>query len=333
MTNASTSMTRRTTWMAGFALTWLLASGARAEEAAVIAVGGSPEVVASDWDAATSAVSTELARAGFHVAPEHVLDRAHAPADCLDDACLETQRTSMGAALLAVVIVWAGTDVHDRAAHVVVSLVTADTHSEATIEVEGGDTAIAARRAVVQARETMARGNRPWLVVGGTPTGAMILIDGIETAPLPWEGEVSAGHHRVEVRHHGYVTFAQEVDVAGEPVRVEATLVPEGGGGGGGGGIDVGWVIAGSASLAAGAGAIVAAVVGATTDSCTASCSGGTPAERTLTVPDETGVIAWGVTGGVLVVFGAVALGLGLASGGSSRAPVSLGPRGLTVTF
>ncbi len=306
------------------------ASHASAQDAALIAVGGSAEVAATEWDAAASAVRSELSRRGHAMDDAHVRAHGESPPDCLDDACFDAERTRLGVALLAVVSVFVGVDSADHAGSVVVSL--ADEHGThvGSTEVGAGGLDMAARQATAQALELLARGGQPWLVVRGSPVGALVVVDGVERGPLPWEGALAEGEHALEVSLPGYAPFARTLHVAaGAPTPVEVALSPAGGGGDG-----VAWIAVGSILGAAGLGLGIATLVEATLpDSCSAGCASADPAMRRYDHPDVGALVAYGITGGVLLVGGIVMLAWGLANDSARTAPVSLRPDGLVLHF
>lgn len=66
------------------------------------------------------------------------------------------------------------------------------------------------------------------LLVQGEPVGAIVRVDGAEVGPLPWDGKVRCGAHRVDVSADGYLRSRAPVEVAaGGAAAVEVQLVRE----------------------------------------------------------------------------------------------------------
>jgi len=318
-------MMRRTMRWSIAIIAWLAATSANAQEtAAVVAVGGSPEIVVDDWNLAAVGVSDELEHAGYGVAVGAVRDHEHSPQGCISPECLATERERLGVSVLGAVIVWAGADVHDRAGSLVVILTNASGSFDATADVVGGDARLAARAATIEARANMARGGHPFVRVTGSPRAALIVIDGVETAGIPWEGAVSLGHHTIEVRHGGYVSETREVDVGASTLDLSFSLVAIGGGSGGG--LDVPWLIAGGASAAAG---VALAVVGALTLTQPTTCDATGHCTEAAVVG---GAVELGL-GGALLIFGAIGLVLGVTASSGSSAQAHFDVRSLTLHF
>lgn len=57
--------------------------------------------------------------------------------------------------------------------------------------------------------------------VQSSVTGAVIVVDGSELGPVPYEGELGVGPHRVEIRAPGFRTYTEQVQINdGDPPRV-----------------------------------------------------------------------------------------------------------------
>jgi hypothetical protein len=230
-----------------------------------------------------------------------------------------------------------GAAIWRRSGVVQVAVVMADPEGHlVSASADGTEGAIrqAATAALAQARARWpSRAGSPVRVIG-SPDGAAITVDHQPWGSLPFEGTLPPGPHTFVVSADGRETERREVDVpaATEPFTVTFDLpaATSGGGGGGGGGIDVGWLLAGIGTTAAGA-VLLGVGIGNLTR-CTARCDG--PAnEATYYLANHDVDTGLTIGGAVLTALGLVVTIATLSSPTQSSAAVSLDARGLTLRF
>jgi hypothetical protein len=96
----------------------------------------------------------------------------------------------------------------------------------ATAPIEGRDIRAAVRVAFESTRDKQEVGAGPWLTVTGTPSGAMVYVDGAEYGRLPFtKRHIDAGAHRFEVRSDEYIAEVRTLNVAGKVDHVETVPV------------------------------------------------------------------------------------------------------------
>jgi hypothetical protein len=96
--------------------------------------------------------------------------------------------------------------------------------------VQGTDIKGAVQAAYAAAREKHVRGEGPWLTASGSPTGAVVYLDGQEYGSVPFEHRyVEGGAHRIEIRHDGFITQGYQLEIparADHEERLNVKLAP-----------------------------------------------------------------------------------------------------------
>jgi len=309
-----------------------LAAAQAPERAAFLAPGGDESVPVYFRSLAVQAVARQLQAEGLELIPRGRLRRDLRRAELLDcdrTDCADEVAEVAGVDFIAGVAVWAVEGTATEPGSVAVSLVAPSGASfSGTAPVEAGDVEAAALRALAEAREKQALGPGPWLVVDGTPEGAIVVVDGTPVGVVPHRDAIAPGTHQVLVRLDGYESAERTLDVALEPnreYRWEVALPAAGGGmaagtgaaalgageppadddppedgGGGRSTLDTaGPIVLGLGGLAA----IGVGLYGALApEECTQLAADGDTCLVRENVPDPTGIAIWSAAGGAAVV-------------------------------
>lgn len=332
-----------------FFLSLVLATSVSAQVTSGSVTSGSATTDAATTDAASEAVTDRATPPAARSGPPRVLvlrvggdsalaaalgrglrDAVHAhtrtleltplPTDggCDDLECAEGFLATDAADVAAYVEVFGRDDV---CRGVQATLLAGEARFVGTAEVGTAGVEEAMRVALAQAVARFRGQSLPTLGVQGTPAGASIRLDGVTWGSVPHAEPVAPGRHTLEVRARGHRVDRREIELAGEDMSVEITLVPgedEESVSGGGDALPL-W-IAGATTLAAGLAGIVVGIVGfAMGESCVeASCE---RYER----PDAVASGVWLGAGGALTMAGSVMLGVAASAGnGSERAALNL---------
>jgi hypothetical protein len=309
-------------------------AAASAQRCVLLPVGGDAELSAAHSAEVNGYIRGELENSGFEVLTSESLAAQLTAAGheaCAEPSCTGPMLEMSGSAFAVGAAIWR------RSGVVQVAVVMADPEGHlVSASADGTEGAIrqAATAALAQARARWpSRAGSPVRVIG-SPDGAAITVDHQPWGSLPFEGTLPPGPHTFVVSADGRETERREVDVpaATEPFTVTFDLpaATSGGGGGGGGGIDVGWLLAGIGTTAAGA-VLLGVGIGNLTR-CTARCDG--PAnEATYYLANHDVDTGLTIGGAVLTALGLVVTIATLSSPTQSSAAVSLDARGLTLRF
>lgn len=311
---------------------------ASAQTAVLFPVGGDAELASAHGAEAIERVQRDFEDSSFTVISgaelASAMTAAHAE-ECGDPSCAGPMLTALHADLAVGVALW------HRNGLVQVSVVLVDPHGVlVSADADGAETVIgqATQSALSQARARWAtRGGSPVRVVG-TPEGATITVDREPWGTLPHEGSLSPGTHHFVVSADGHVTERRDVEITAATQTIDVSfelavgtdadvVTPPRGGG-----ADVGLIVVGAVTAAAGVGALIAGVaIAAGTERCVSGCTG--PAmDRVVAVPATQLGVGLSIGGGVALGVGVVLMIVGAMSGAASSS-VALTPDGLAVSF
>ena len=315
-------------------------SVASAQTAVVFPVGGDAALASANGAEAIARVESDLGESGFTLvsgaALASAMRAAHAD-ECADPSCAGPMLRALGADLAVGVALW------PRHGLVQVSVVLVDPQGvQVSADADGAATVIGqlTQAALSQARARWAtRSGSPVRVVG-TPGGATVTVDREPWGTLPHEGSLAPGTHHFVVSADGHVTERRDVEIPaatealeiafalapGSDAPVTAPATP-------GAGPDVGLIVAGAVTAAAGAGLLVAGLANVATSEHCASACGGPAASRTVYVPNTAADVALAVAGGVALVAGVVLIVVGVTSSGASAPAVAFTADGLAISF
>ena len=315
-------------------------SVASAQTAVVFPVGGDAALASANGAEAIARVESDLGESGFTLvsgaALASAMRAAHAD-ECADPSCAGPMLRALGADLAVGVALW------PRHGLVQVSVVLVDPQGvQVSADADGAATVIGqlTQAALSQARARWAtRSGSPVRVVG-TPDGATVTVDREPWGTLPHEGSLAPGTHHFVVSADGHVTERRDVEIpaATEALEIAFALAP-------GSdapvtapatpcaGPDVGLIVAGAVTAAAGAGLLVAGIVIASgTEQCVRGCTGPVM-DRVVSVPATELGVGLAVGGAVALAAGVVLAIVGGTTGGSSAGSAALGADGLLVRF